>query len=278
MILQPNTLRVRASILDVNHETFGLIRLEGGCNFRQIMGHRARDGRRVRAGKLYRSGVLSYLSSADQQRLAALRMRTIVDLRSADERRREPTVWASEDVQLLSVEDETAPASLLRMAVKSTPTEASMRQAMIDTYQSMPEALSDRMRIVFECLHRDDTPTLVHCAVGKDRTGFAIAMILGALGVSRDLILQDYLYTNEAADLERFVLEHHRGLRYPEAGHPLKHLPPAIRQALLGAHPEYLQAALAAVDQRYGSIEGYLERGLGVDAHKLHRIRDQLLE
>jgi protein-tyrosine phosphatase len=164
------------------------------------------------------------------------------------------------------------------MALKSMPTEASMRQAMIDTYQSMPEALSDRMRIVFECLHRDHTPTLIHCAVGKDRTGFAIAMILGALGVSRDLILQDYLYTNEAADLERFVLEHHPGLRHPEAGHPLSHLPAAIRRALLGAHAEYLQAALAAVDEGYGSIEGYLQRRLGVGAQKLHRIRDQLLE
>jgi protein-tyrosine phosphatase len=254
-----------------------LIRLEGGCNFRQISGHRAQDGRRVRAGKLYRSGVLSYFSPADQQHLATLRMRTIVDLRSADERRREPALWPDQDVVLLSVEDEAAPASLLRMALKTMPTEASMRRAMIDTYQSMPEALSDRMRLVFECLHREDTPTLIHCAVGKDRTGFAIAMILGALGVSRTIILQDYLYTNEA-DLERFVIEHHPGLRRPEAGHPLMLLPPAVRQALLGAHPEYLQAALAAVDERYGCVEGYLAQRLGVDAQTLNRIRNHLLE
>ena len=232
----------------------------------------------MRAGKLYRSGVLSYFSPADLQRLSALRVHTIIDLRSADERRREPTRWADAHVRVLCVEDETAPASLLRMALKTMPTEASMRQAMIVTYQSMPEALSDRLRLVFDCLHRGDTPALIHCAAGKDRTGFAIAMVLDALGVSRTIILEDYLYTNQAVDLERFVLAHHPGLRRPQAGHPLGQLPTTIRQALLGAHPEYLQAALAAVDARYGSTQGYLGQRLGIDADELKRMRDHLLE
>lgn len=278
MILQPKQRRARASISCVSHENFGLIRLEGGCNFRQVSGHRTQDGRRIRAGRLYRSGVLSYLSPADHRRLSTLQVRSIIDLRSADERRREPTAWAEQTVQMLSVEDEAAPASLLRMVLKTTPTEASMRQAMIETYQSMPEALTDRMRLVFECLHRDATPALIHCAVGKDRTGFAIAAILESLGISREIVLQDYLYTNEAADLERFVVEHHPGLRRPEAGHPLKQLPAVIRQALLGAHSEYLLAAMAAVDERYGGFPGYLARRLDVDATMLSRIRNQLLE
>jgi protein-tyrosine phosphatase len=256
----------------------GLVRLEGGCNFRQISGQSTHDGRRVRAGKLFRSGVLAYFSAADHAQLAALHIRTIMDLRSTDERRREPTRWCSEEVRTLCVDDETAPASLLRMALKTGSSEATMRRAMVETYRAMPMALADRLRILFASLLRGDTPLLVHCSAGKDRTGFAIATVLDALGVARDNILQDYLYTNEAVDLEGFVLRNHPGAqRNPETKNPVGQLPADIRSALLGAHAEYLQAALAELDETYGSIEGYLEH-LDIDTEQLRHMRDHLLE
>jgi protein-tyrosine phosphatase len=278
MILQPNRLRARASIFAVNQPSFGLIRLEGGCNFRQISAHPAHAGRRLRPGKLFRSGVLAYFSELDHARLSDLRIRTIVDLRRADERRREPTRWCSQDVLTLAADGESAPASLLRIALRTAQTESKMREAMIDTYRAMPEVLAPQLRVLFESLHRGETPMLIHCAAGKDRTGFAIAVLLEALGVSRATVVQDYLYTNEAVDLEQFVLEHHPVARNPEARSPLRQLPPEVRNALLGAHAQYLQAAFAAVDQDYGCVEGYLEQRLGVDAPKLEQIRSTLLE
>jgi protein-tyrosine phosphatase len=278
MILQPNYLRTRASIFDVTDESHGLIRLEGGCNFRQISGYSAHDGRRIRSGRLFRSGVLAYFSTADQQQLSALGIRTIVDFRSTDERRREPTRWCGDDVTMLSVDDDTAPASLLRMALRTAQTQISMRQAMLDTYRAMPEALADRLRIVFESLQRGATPLLIHCSAGKDRTGFAVALILEALGITRATILQDYLYTNDAVDLERFVFEHHPGAHRPDRSNPLQRLPPGIRNALLSADADYLQAAFAALEESYGSPQGYLARRLAVDSGQLKRLRDQLLE
>jgi protein-tyrosine phosphatase len=262
----------------VNEDSGGLIQLEGGCNFRRIGSYRAHNGRRIRSGALFRSGVLAYFSCADQQQLSALRIRTIVDLRSADERRREPTRWCSDDTVVLAVDDQRAPASLLRMALRTAPTQIGMRQAMLDTYRAMPQALADRLRILFDCLHRGDTPLLVHCSAGKDRTGFAVALILSALGIPRSTILQDYLYTNQAVDLEQFVSEHYPGARRPERSKPLLKLPPGVRAALLRADADYLQAAFAALEQSDGSIEAYLQRCLGVDSGKLERLRNQLLE
>jgi protein-tyrosine phosphatase len=278
MILQPNLPQARASILGVNDESFGLIRLEGGCNFRQISGYSTHDGRRIRSGALFRSGVLAYFSPPDHLRLSALGIRTIVDLRSSDERRREPTCWCDDEATTLSVDDETAPASLLRMALKTTPTELSMRQAMLDTYRAMPAALADRLVVLFGALHRGDTPLLIHCSAGKDRTGFAVAILLGALGVPRATILEDYLYTNQAVDLERFVSKHYPGARRPDRKNPLSQLPEGVRKALLHAHAEYLQAAFASLEESDGSLEGYLERRLAMDSRKLVRLRDQLLE
>ena len=71
----------------------GLVLLDGGCNFREVDRYRSGDGRYLRAGSLYRSGVLSYLTAADQRVVQQLGIRTIVDLRRAEERRREPTRW-----------------------------------------------------------------------------------------------------------------------------------------------------------------------------------------
>jgi protein-tyrosine phosphatase len=278
MILQPNRLRTRASIFAVNQQLNGLIRLQGGCNFRRISAYPAQGGRRIRPGKLYRSGVLAYFSDLDHAQLSQLGVRTIVDLRRADERRREPTRWHSQDVLTLTADDESAPASLLRIALRTAQTESSMRQAMIDTYRAMPESLAPQLRMLFESLHRGETPMLVHCAAGKDRTGFAIAVLLEALGVARALVMQDYLYTNEAVDLEQFVLAHHPVARRPEARSPLRQLPADIRHALLGAHAQYLQAALAAVDSSYGCVPGYLQQRLGVDGLQLEQIRSVLLE
>jgi protein-tyrosine phosphatase len=269
----------RASILEVSQPRHGLIALEHGCNFRQVSDHVGHGGRRLRAGRLFRSGVLAYFSELDHEQLSAYGIRTIVDLRRADERRREPTRWCSPEVITLSADDETTPASLLRFALRTAQTQANMRQAMIAVYCAMPDSLADRLRALFESLRRGETPMLVHCAAGKDRTGFAIAVILEALGVSRATVLEDYLYTNHAVDLERFVLAHHPGsTRHPEARHPLKQLAPDVRAALLGADADYLNAALAAIEQTYGCVESYLERRLGVDWRALARVRDALLE
>lgn len=69
---------------------------QGACNFRDIGGYVARDGRAVRWGQVYRTGVLSYLGEDAQDALRTLRVRAICDLRRGGERRSEPTRWPDE--------------------------------------------------------------------------------------------------------------------------------------------------------------------------------------
>jgi protein-tyrosine phosphatase len=100
-------------------------------------------------------------------------------------------------------------------------------------------------------------PLLFHCSAGKDRTGWLSAVLLGALGVDRATIVEDYLLTNEvtAPDIATVLelLNSRRGV------------PPEVVQPVLSAAPEYLDAAFTAVDEEYGGLDGYLRDGLDLD-------------
>jgi protein-tyrosine phosphatase len=107
-------------------------------------------------------------------------------------------------------------------------------------------------------------PLLIHCTSGKDRTGFAAALLLMALGVSRDTVLEDYDLTN----LYRRAVPQLLGPDTPEE----------IVTILLSAQPKYLDAALDEIDRIYGSFEAYLEAALGVDDADRRRLIDLLTE
>ena len=109
-------------------------------------------------------------------------------------------------------------------------------------------------------------PALFHCTAGKDRTGFAAALVLLALGVPRETVLEDYLLTNRYR--ERFD---RRVLRWVPLASLFRTRAEDMRP-LLEARPEYLEAAFQVMEEEYGGVDGYLERGLGVDA----RLRAQL--
>ena len=90
-------------------------------------------------------------------------------------------------------------------------------------------------------------PTVFHCTAGKDRTGFAAALVLRALGTPEDDVMHDYLLTNERLQLPDMA-------KYP--------LPPEVLQVLWRVQPDFLQAAFDEVDARYGSLESYFREGL----------------
>ncbi len=104
---------------------------------------------------------------------------------------------------------------------------------------------------------------MFHCSAGKDRTGFAAAALLAALGVGWEQVLEDYLATTR----------HWRRDTLPDRG-----LPPAIAAVLLGVEASLLEAAFAAMRETAGSVEAYLDRALGVDEAARARLQALLLE
>jgi protein-tyrosine phosphatase len=249
------------------------LKLEGGCNFRDIGGYEAVDGRQTRWGRVYRAGVLSYCSDADHRSLDQLGLRTICDLRRIDEREVEPTRWTADGVQHLVFEDRALTPTEFETAERSV---AGMRNAMLNVYRTYPKWMAGRLQALFQALMKGDTPLIVHCAAGKDRTGVAIAVLMSAIGVPRETIMQDYLLTNEM-DFASFILaRRNANMGVATAVNPLADLSDEIRAVLMQANADYLNTALDQIDKQYGGMDVYLAT-LGVDDAARRKIADSLL-
>jgi protein-tyrosine phosphatase len=253
--------------------------LQGGINFRDIGGYRALDGRSVAFGKVFRTGVLSYLTDDDHAQMDALKVRAICDLRRADERTREPTIWRDAATRALRWDDGAQPPTIRAIATRHPNTAAGMHAAMCDLYRVLPEWMAPRMSDLFAHLAEDSTPLIVHCAAGKDRTGIAIALLLAALDIPYDTILADYLATNQAGDFEQFILTRQRSqLGLAVDHHPLLALPNDVRQVLFAADVAYLDAAFAQLERDFGGVHEFLRTQIGLTAERQARLRDALLD
>lgn len=253
--------------------------LTGGCNVRDLGGHETVDGQCVRRGVLFRSGVLSYLTPSDHCCLAKLQIMTVVDLRRPDEIAEEPTDWPS-PVRMLSYPmDEQRKAAARGHAWLETGSVEDVRATMRDAYVVMQDWLAEPLRGIFDAILAEEMAILFHCAAGKDRTGFCAAMVLGLLGVGEEVILQEYAFTDKAVDLQLFSKTHRAArLGLADGNERFAAMSPDARDALVRADPDYLRAAIDAVFERYGSIEGYARERLGLTSEQIGVIRYQLLD
>jgi protein-tyrosine phosphatase len=255
-----------------------LLPLEGGRNFRDLGGYPAADGRAVAWGRLYRSGVMSYLSDADCEHLGGLGVRVICDLRAPDERRREALRWTDSRTHRLHWDYDNSGISLRGLMSAGDLTSAGMHQAMIRVYRMLPEFFAGPYAALFAQLSSGAVPLVFNCSAGKDRTGLAAALVLTCLGVPWEHVVADYELTNVLVDLEHELFTHRRGSVGvgEEVGRYAK-LPREVRAPLFRAAPEYLQASFDAIIGEYGSVNAYLETRLGVTAERAEAIRDHLL-
>jgi len=175
--------------------------LEGAANFRDLGGYRTSDGRFVRWGRLYRSDRLANLTSSDYEYLAGLNIRVICDLRTLGERTSAPTKWLGDapdilNVSVLSDDDlkaATAPVPLdefkRRLAAPGSVASAA-------SYERFVLAYAESYKQVLRRLIDGPIPAITHCTAGRDRTGVYSAIVLTALGVPWDTVMNDYLLTN----------------------------------------------------------------------------------
>jgi protein-tyrosine phosphatase len=253
-----------------------LLPFEAVENFRDYGDYATAAGRRVRPGRLFRSGHHARATEADLARLEALAPGVIVDLRRPSERRQQPSRrHAGFSGQVIeSHEDDGGEAPHITFLKTETLTEESARRFMTATYRELPflPAHVDLFGRYFQALADSDGPVVIHCAAGKDRTGMLAALTHHLLGVGRDDLIEDYLLTNRAVDLEARapkIAEQLKAFTGREASH-------GAVVAFLGVEAAWLEAAFDEMGRRVGGIDGYLEQVLGLDAARRAQIAGRL--
>ena len=256
-----------------------ILPLEGIRNFRDYGGYAAAGGAAVKRGVLWRSGHHHQATAADLDKVAALGLRAVIDLRGDSERSAFPCARHPEfAADVLFEPGETAGlagAAAHEEAADGVRTGAQSRAAMVRLNEGMPwrPVLVASMKLYFAELAAGRRPILLHCVAGKDRTGLAAWLTHHALGVHPDDAMADYLLTNVATDLAgRLAL----GAETVRARYGPQMDDEAVL-ALMSVAPEYISAGLDAIRERHGSYSRYLSEVLGVDAGRIAAMRANLL-
>ena len=249
---------------------------EGIHNFRDYGGYAARAGR-LKRGILWRSGQHAGATPADLDRVRGLNIATVIDLRGDSERSAFPCLRHEDFAgEVLFHPGETA--SLKGRAVHEEMADVirsadDAHNVMVRLYQGMAfrAVLVATWRLHFAALAGRDGASLLHCLAGKDRTGMGAALVHHALGVHHDDIVEDYLLTNRAGNVEARIAAQSHNL----SGTTLSE---AAMRVILGVDAAYLDAGFAAIRERHGSIAAYLRDVLGVDAPTIAAIEARLID
>lgn len=256
--------------------------LEGTPNFRDLGGYETTDGKYVRWGLVYRSGVLTYLTPADDAYLAQSGIRVVCDFRTKQENEAAPETWIpGADVEHVSVPIGTEKAKDGSPTVQSMtaghPTVAQLRATMEQVYSNFAMLAAPEYATVFQQLEQDHLPLLYHCTAGKDRTGVFSALLLRTLGVPEKTILEDYALT------DKYLLDQPQSASVKKmmastgTNNSMADLTPEERNVMMAADPEYLESTLRAIDAKYGSFDNYRRQELHVSDQDVEQLRDKLL-
>ncbi len=219
--------------------------VEGAYNVRDLGGYAGAEGKTVKWRTFIRSGDLNKLTAADLEYFASIPIVSYIDFRDSAE------IAAAADLRPVSLKHDFAIPVEAGSVVELKDLRSGNTGDLLVLGNRMfvcdfQPQFSEFFRIVSDPAN---TPLLFHCSAGKDRTGFAAAMLLSALGVDRETVIADYMLSAEllrdkyAADVAK----------YPEL------------EPLMTVHRRYIEGAFELIDNEYGGIENYLTEYLGVD-------------
>jgi protein-tyrosine phosphatase len=252
-----------------------VIHLKGTSNTRDLGGYQTSDGRTLRWRQIIRSENLSRLTADDFKQLEEMGLKTVIDLRNNREHDQDPTVWQGDhppQIFHFPIGDSkndwfTAQRALMK---RNRFTEAQALAHMENAYRMIAEEGESGFRQMMALvLDESNWPILIHCTAGKDRAGVAAMLILEAVGVNRETIMEDFMLTNEVSRVEekskavakaRQTYSGAPGGRTGSGQGPT----PEAWFTILGVKPEMLEAYYARVDEQYGSMSDFMTE-IGVD-------------
>lgn len=245
------------------------IAVPGVKNFRDLGGLASADGCGVRRGLVFRSAKFDKILPEGEAVLDALGIRTVVDFRSPGEQRRNPTKYSRAHVKNISLPVFfDTPEGFFEERLTQGLSPQGALALMEEANRSFARERSSAFRDFFKLF--DDTrnfPLVFHCTGGKDRTGFAAAMLYSVLGVSDSDIREDFLLSrkNTIPTSERSVCR------------LLEIIPPETLDVLMTVFPQFLDAALDEIKKAYGSRERFLREALEISPARARKIRELLL-
>jgi protein-tyrosine phosphatase len=234
---------------------------EGVLNARDLGGYPAAGGRETRWGAVVRSDSLTDLTTAGQAALAGYGVRTIIDLRLADEIARHPNPFATPGDHEVGYTN----VSVIDPAAGFPPETDTLGENylwMLDRFAGFVA------EVVTAVAGAPEGGVLIHCAAGKDRTGLISALLLGLAGVPAETIAADYAMTAE--------LLRPRDEAWLAAAPPEERTEREAVLARFAPTAEVMLEVLAGLEERYGGVEGYLVAA-GVSRADLDRLRERLL-
>jgi len=236
--------------------------MDAAPNFRDLGGLKTSDGRTVKWDRLFRCGDMGKFTDTDLQAVASSHITDVVDFRNMTEIQKSPDKYpAAYEMNRIHANigstDGKSTGNFMKMLADPKATTADAENTFAKFYPDIMLGAKDYQLMFDELLKNSgDEGLLFHCSAGKDRTGVGSALILSALNVPEETIIEEYYlsnrYTRKALTKDMVT----NGLN------------PEIAQVLSGVEPRYLQEAFRVVKEKYGSVHQLLEKELGIDEAK----------
>lgn len=242
------------------------IHMDNIKNFRDVGGYFTSDNRQIRWGEIYRSADVSNATLYDQERIRRLNIKMVVDFRSEKTAKKYPLLLHP---SIRKVALPLSPMDALDEQIADEQFDRSdaikyVQEYYIDIVENHKEDFGE----MFDLLTNDSNyPILLAGSLGKDGVGLASYFILYALGVSHNVLEEDYLLSNREIDPAKAKID-------------ARNLPEPMQEAvtaMLSANRAYLNYAIEHINQKYGSVDEYLSKELRVTTGKRNLLRKYLL-
>lgn len=255
-----------------------LLPLQGGRNFRDLGGYRTADNRQVRWGRIFRSGVMKDLTLSDMTYLSNLGIEVICDLRSIQERQKEPNPFVkSEAPQVVATDYEMPSLATFQHATNR----AEAINAFAAAYIEFTQFLTPQYTDMFARLVHRQTPLAFNCSAGKDRTGVGAALILSVLGVPRETVVADYaltqVYTPPSFYMKQMKSAQAMAGMSQEQVQAFANMPRDVLEVVMGSDPECMRQTLAEMDRQFGGPIELAKTRFGLTDAKIAFLRGTYL-